>query len=101
VRFTVEKTCLSDVPALKRRREDLEPSVATTEAHDLGQAVELFIRRENAELVEDVQWFPGDQAIASVKKGSRFYMLQFAPDEGEFDFEDVRRGLGGRSMLRT
>jgi hypothetical protein len=94
VKFTVEKTCLSENAGVRRRQEDFEPLFALTEASDLGSAVETYIRRENAELVEEVQWFPGQQAIAAVRKGSRFYMLQFAPDDGELENESIPGGAG-------
>lgn len=101
MRFTVERTCLNQAPE-RRRKEDAEPFFGFTEASDIEEAVDNVLRRSDVDLVEEVQMFPGGQAIASVKKGSRFYLLHFAPDDGDFEEAIGPWGVSRRpeAMLR-
>ena len=62
MKFTVEKTCLSENAGIRRRQEDFEPLFALTEASDLGSAVEGFIRREDRLFVRLASAPHGDRA---------------------------------------
>lgn len=82
VRFNVEKTFLKDERGAARGQNDnLGMVLLQTDATDVGDAVRKIIRREGAELVDEVRWLPGSQAVAAVVKDRRLYMLQFSPDE--------------------
>jgi hypothetical protein len=104
VRFNVEKTFLKDEQGSTSGANHIGLVLLQTDAANVGDAVRKMIRREGAELVDEVRWLPGSQAVAAIKKDQRLYMLQFSPEddgaeEGFFresprpssSFDDTRR----------
>ncbi|HEY0155999.1 MAG TPA: hypothetical protein VGF28_01765 [Thermoanaerobaculia bacterium] len=78
IRFTIEERHLTEA--------DGRPVVAgnnvefvTVEAENIDDAVRLYIRKDEAELIGAVLKFPGFQAVATVRKASGVYTLQFTP----------------------
>lgn len=78
IRFTIEERHLTD--------EDGRPVTTTDvvafhsfEAETVDDAVRLFIRKDDAELIGNVLKFPGFQAVATIRKASGVYTLQFTP----------------------
>ena len=51
----------------------------TFDADTIDDAVRLFIKNDHAELIGNVLKFPGFQAVATVRKSSGVYTLQFTP----------------------
>lgn len=58
-----------------------------TEAENVGDAVRKVLKRERAELVDEVRWLPGSQAVAAILKDHRLFMLQFSPEDEGADRE--------------
>jgi hypothetical protein len=78
IRFTIEERHLTD--------EDGRPVTAVDDvafhsfdAESVDDAVRLYIGRDHAELIGTVLKFPGFQAVATVRKASGVYTLQFTP----------------------
>lgn len=83
MKFTVEERHLTDMdgrPVMARN------SVAfhTFEAETVEDAVQLYVRRDEGELLGNVLKFPGFQAVATVRKPSGVYTLQFTPSSQAF-----------------
>jgi len=78
MRFTVEERHLTDMSG----RPVAAPGVVQFHQCDgetLDDAVRLFVRDAQAELMGDVLKFPGFQAVATVRKATGVYTLQFTP----------------------
>jgi hypothetical protein len=78
MRFTVEERHLTDTGG----RPVAAPGTVEfhiCDADTLDDAVRLYIRKDNGELIGDVLKFPGMQAVATVRKASGVYTLQFTP----------------------
>lgn len=91
MRFNVEKTFLKDEQGATRDQgRELGMVLLQTEAADVGDAVRKMIRREGAELVDEVRWLPGSQAVAAIVKDRRLYMLQFSPEDDRAEEEYLR-----------
>ena len=78
IRFTIEERHLTD--------EDGRPVTAADavafhsfDAESVDEAVRLYIRKDDAQLIGNVLKFPGFQAVATVRKASGVYTLQFTP----------------------
>ena len=78
IRFTIEERHLTD--------EDGRPVTSADavefhsfDAETVDDAVRLYIRRDDAQLIGTVLKFPGFQAVATVRKASGVYTLQFTP----------------------
>jgi hypothetical protein len=78
IRFTIEERHLTD--------EDGRPITAADavafhsfDAENVDDAVRLYIKRDDAQLIGNVLKFPGFQAVATVRKASGVYTLQFTP----------------------
>ncbi|MFL6246894.1 MAG: hypothetical protein ACJ74H_12765 [Thermoanaerobaculia bacterium] len=78
IRFTIEERHLTD--------EDGRPVTAADavefhsfDAETVDDAVRLYIKRDDAQLIGNVLKFPGFQAVATVRKASGVYTLQFTP----------------------
>ena len=78
IRFTIEEHHLTD--------EDGRPVTATNavafhsfDAETVDEAVRLYVRRDDAQLIGNVLKFPGFQAVATIRKASGVYTLQFTP----------------------
>ncbi len=83
MRFTIEQRHLTD------RKGKPVPADAVTfhtcEAHDVDEAVKLFVGKRNAEIIGNVMTFPGFQAIATVRDpAGAVYTLQVTPASGRF-----------------
>ncbi len=92
MRFNVEKTFLkqeSDSPNVVSHRS----LFSQTEADDVGEALHHLIARSHAELVDEVHYLPGSQAVTAVREGSNVFMLQLFPAGEDWDSEgDEVRG---------
>jgi hypothetical protein len=78
MRFTVEERHLTEA--------DGRPVVGTNEvefksvdAETIDEAVRLYVRKDDGELIGNVLKFPGFQAVATVRKAGGVYTLQFTP----------------------
>ena len=78
MRFTVEERHLTDEDG---RLVNMPDAVEfhTFEAETVDDAVRLYVHEDSAELIGDVLKFPGAQAVATVRKASGVYTLQFTP----------------------
>lgn len=78
MKFTIEERHLTDGSGRPIVSGD---SVAfhTFDAESVDEAVGLFVRKDNAEIIGNVLKFPGFQAVATVRKDSGVYTLQFTP----------------------
>ena len=78
IRFTIEQRHLTD----DHGKPMAPPPAAfhTCEAENVNEALRLFVKkRPGAEIIGDVLTFPGFQAVATVRKASGVYTLQFTP----------------------
>ena len=78
MRFTVEERHLTDTSG----RPVATPHAVEfhqCDGENLDDAVRHFIVGADAELIGDVLKFPGFQAVATVRKASGVYTLQFTP----------------------
>ena len=78
MRFTVEERHLTDASGRPIAGLDAV-SFHTCEAENVDEAVRLFIKKDDAEVIGNVLKFPGLQAVATVRKASGVYTLQFTP----------------------
>ena len=78
MRFTVEERHLTDAngrPVSAQGAVEFRP----WDAENIDEAVNSFIIQGAAELIGNVLKFPGFQAVATVRKASGVYTLQFTP----------------------
>ena len=78
MRFTVEERHLTDMSG----RPIAAPqgvSFHQCDAETIDEAVHFYIGKDNGELIGSVLKFPGFQAVATVRKASGVYTLQFTP----------------------
>lgn len=78
IRFTVEERHLTDRNGRPVIADD-SVSYQNYEAESVDDAVGLFVRSNGAELIGNVLKFPGFQAVATVRKPSGVYTIQFTP----------------------
>lgn len=78
MRFTVEERHLTDGNGRPIGAPD-EVQFHTYDAENIDDAVRLFIKRDDAEIIGNVLKFPGFQAVATVRKATGVYTLQFTP----------------------
>jgi hypothetical protein len=83
IRFTVEERHLTDGTGRPVSAPDAV-EFHTFEAETIDDAVRLFVRRDEGELIGDVLKFPGFQAIATVRKSGGVFTLQFSPASQQF-----------------
>jgi hypothetical protein len=78
IRFTIEERHLTDGDG---RPVSTQNAVAflSFEAETVDDAVRLYIRKDDAQLIGDVLKFPGFQAVATIRKASGVYTLQLTP----------------------
>lgn len=78
MRFTIEERHLTDNTG---RPVATPGGVAfhNLDAESVDEAVRLYIARDHAELIGSVLKFPGFQAVATVRKTTGVYTLQFTP----------------------
>lgn len=78
MRFTVEERHLTDV-AGKPVGDPAAVEFHIWEGETIDDAVNAWVAHEHAELIGAVLKFPGFQAVATVRKASGVYTLQFTP----------------------
>jgi hypothetical protein len=78
IRFTVEERHLTDGDGRPVTAPDAV-RFHTFEAETIDEAVELYVSDDRAELIGNVLKFPGFQAVATIRKASGVYTLQFTP----------------------
>lgn len=81
MRFSIEQRHLTD----QGGRPVAGPNAVTyhvCEAETVTEAVRLFIRNHEAEVIGEIVTFPGFQAVATVRDGTGVYTLQFSPASG-------------------
>ena len=54
------------------------------DADSIDDAVRLYIKADHAELIGSVLKFPGFQAVATIRKSTGVYTLQFTPASQQF-----------------
>jgi len=79
MRFTIEQRHLTDAGGKPIAHEREAVSFHTFDAESADDAVRLFIKRDQAELLGDILKFPGFQAVATVRKIGGVYTLQVGP----------------------
>jgi hypothetical protein len=78
MRFTVEERHLTESDGRPVSAPDAV-EFHTFDADTIDEAVRIFIKKDDAELIGTVLKFPGFQAVATVRKTSGVYTLQFTP----------------------
>ncbi|MEO8382386.1 MAG: hypothetical protein ABI779_22185 [Acidobacteriota bacterium] len=85
LRFTIEERHLTDPEG--RPLPDGTPDVLAFHSFDaatIDDAVRLFVQQDQAEIIGSVLKFPGFHAVATVRKASGVYTLQFAPASQQY-----------------
>lgn len=80
MRFTIEERHLTDTDG-RPIAHTAPDSVAfhTFDADTVDDAVRLFVKKDDGEIIGTVLKFPGFQAVATIRKASGVYTLQFTP----------------------
>lgn len=85
IKFTVEERHLTDTDGRPVIARDAV-AFHTFEAETVDEAVHHYVRKDDGELIGNVLKFPGFQAVATVRKPSGVYTLQFTPSSQAFQF---------------
>ena len=83
MRFTIEQRHLTD-DAGKPVRDTTTVVYHSFDADTVAEAIRLFIRKDEAEIIGDVLTFPGFQAVATVRSSTGVYTLQVSPASGKY-----------------
>ena len=78
MRFTIEERHLTEADG----RPVSAPNAVefhSFDAENVDDAVRLFIKKDQGEIIGNVLKFPGFQAVATIRKASGVYTLQFTP----------------------
>ena len=78
IRFTVEERHLTDTDGRPVTGPD-DLAFHTFEAETVDDAVDLYVKNGSAELIGGVLKFPGFQAVATIRKATGVYTVQFTP----------------------
>jgi hypothetical protein len=78
MRFTVEERHLTEADGRPVSSSN-EVAFNSVDAETIDDAVRLYIKKDDAELIGNVLKFPGFQAVATVRKATGVYTLQFTP----------------------
>jgi hypothetical protein len=78
MRFTIEERHLTDDSGRPIQRPNAV-EFHTFDAESIDEAVRLFVKKDEGEIIGNVLKFPGFQAVATVRKASGVYTLQFTP----------------------
>lgn len=78
MRFTIEERHLTEADG-KPVGTPNAVEFHSFDAETIDDAVRLFIRKDQGEIIGNVLKFPGFQAVATVRKASGVYTLQFTP----------------------
>jgi hypothetical protein len=85
MRFTIEERHLTDTQG--RPVDETVPDLVefhSFDAESIDEAVRLFVKRDQGEIIGTVLKFPGFQAVATIRKASGVYTLQFTPASQQF-----------------
>ena len=78
MRFTIEERQLTDNDG--RPVADANTvSFHVFDAENVDDAVRLYIKKDEGEIIGNILKFPGFQAVATVRRASGVYTLQFTP----------------------
>jgi hypothetical protein len=83
MRFTVEERHLTDSEGRPITAMDAV-SFHTVDAESIDEAVRLYIGRDGAQIIGDVLKFPGYHAVATMRRSTGVYTLQFTPASQAF-----------------
>lgn len=85
MKFTIEERHLTDTEG-RPISTNSPDSVAfhSFDAASIDEAVGLYVQRDQAEVIGSVLKFPGLQAVATVRKATGVYTLQFTPASQQF-----------------
>ena len=85
MRFTIEERHLTDTEG-RPVTESAPDAVAfhTFDADSIDEAVRLFVKKDDGEIIGNVLKFPGFQAVATMRKASGVYTLQFTPSSQQY-----------------
>ena len=78
MRFTIEQRHLTDRSG-KPIAADSPIAIHVFEAETADEAVRLFVKKDEAEVIGTILKFPGFQAVATVRNPSGVYTLQVTP----------------------
>jgi len=78
VRFTIEQRLLTD-PKGKPTTGPTSIVFHTVEAESADEAVRLLIKRDEAQLMGEIQTFPGFHAMATIRSSGGVFTLQVGP----------------------
>ena len=78
MRFTIEQRHLTD-PAGRPVAATSTQTFHACEAQNAEEAVRLFVKDGDGEVIGDILKFPGFQAVATMRKASGVYTLQVGP----------------------
>ena len=78
MRFTIEERHLTEADG---KPVGLPNAVEfhSFDAETVDDAVRLFIRKDQGEIIGNVLKFPGFQAVATIRKGGGVYTVQLTP----------------------
>jgi hypothetical protein len=54
----------------------VEPLVSEREGDDVGATLREFVEERDAELLSEVRFYPGPQAVAAARNGRELYVLR-------------------------
>jgi hypothetical protein len=78
MRFTIEQRHLTDMDG--RPVSAGHPvEFLNLDADTVDEAVGVYIKKDDAEILGNVLKFPGFQAVVTIRKSSGVYTLQFTP----------------------
>ena len=77
MRFTIEQRHLTDATGKPVGNELV--SFHSCDAESADEAVRLFVKKDEAEVLGSILKFPGFQAVATVRKTTGVYTLQVSP----------------------
>jgi len=85
MRFTIEERHLTDTDG-RPVATTAPDSVAfrNVDADTIDDAVRLFVRDDHAEIIGTVLKFPGFQAVATIRKSTGVYTVQFTPASSQW-----------------
>ena len=78
MRFTIEERHLTEADGRPVGTPN-QVEFHLLDADTIDDAVRLFIRKDHGEIIGNVLKFPGFQAVATVRKATGVYTLQFTP----------------------
>jgi hypothetical protein len=82
MRFTIEQRHLTDDGGKPLPQGSV--SFHSCEAATVDEAVRLFVKKNDAEVLGSVMTFPGFQAVATVRNPAGVFTLQIAPSSQQF-----------------